>query len=215
MRERSRRRASTPSTSASAGTNRRFPRCSIWCQAGIWIPYAAAIELAPSAICPVIAQQSDQLARRRRGGTRVCGIDFISMARPFLADAADRRKERARRKPHLVNTCIACNQACLDRSVLDEPVSCMVNPRAGREREFPEASRLRIARRFAVVGGGPPGWRAPARLAALGHSVELFEADRASSGVSFGWPVEFRESAISAKPSLFHERIHAAQVVLD
>ena len=77
-----------------------------------------------------------------------------------------------------MNTCIACNQACIDLSLLDAPVSCMVNPRAARELEFPEAPHPNGKRgRFAVVGGGPAGMESARALAALGDSVELFEAD--------------------------------------
>jgi len=101
--------------------------------------------------------------------------DFVSMARPFLADAAIVAKAA---QPQLVDTCIACNQACIDRSLIDAPVSCMVNPRAGREREFPETPVPAVrARRFAVIGGGPAGMEAARGLAALGHRVLLFEAD--------------------------------------
>jgi 2,4-dienoyl-CoA reductase (NADPH2) len=103
-------------------------------------------------------------------------VDFISMARPFLADAAIVAKGR-RGHTHLINTCIACDQACIDRSLADAPVSCMVNPRAGRETE-PSANGApaRAARRFAVVGGGPAGLEAARALAERGHAVELFEA---------------------------------------
>ncbi|MFE4015063.1 FAD-dependent oxidoreductase [Streptomyces sp. NPDC059112] len=103
--------------------------------------------------------------------------DFVSMARPFLADPEIVRKSRLVNGP-AANICIACNEACIDRSLGDEPVSCLVNPRAGRETEFPVPARRRRAGhgRFAVVGGGPAGLEGARALAAFGHRVELFEA---------------------------------------
>jgi 2,4-dienoyl-CoA reductase (NADPH2) len=104
------------------------------------------------------------------------------MARPFLADSQIVAKA-ARNESALVNTCIACNQACIDRSLLDEPVSCMVNPRAGRELSFVENGVAPKRRgRFAVVGGGPAGMESARALAALGHDVELFEAQEELGG---------------------------------
>jgi pyruvate/2-oxoglutarate dehydrogenase complex dihydrolipoamide dehydrogenase (E3) component len=79
-----------------------------------------------------------------------------------------------------VNSCIGCNQACLDRSFTKQPVSCLVNPRAGQELRYP--SRLSALpspsrrRRVAVVGGGPAGLVAAAELAEHGAEVALFEA---------------------------------------
>jgi 2,4-dienoyl-CoA reductase (NADPH2) len=107
--------------------------------------------------------------------------DFVSMARPFLADAAIVEKS-ARGRSDLVNVCIACNQACLDRSIVDEQVSCMVNPRALHEREFPQTCSAGNRRRYAVIGGGPAGLEAARALAALGHHVTLFEADEELGG---------------------------------
>ncbi|MFK4209915.1 FAD-dependent oxidoreductase [Streptomyces sp. NPDC030920] len=103
--------------------------------------------------------------------------DFVSMARPFLADPEIVRKSRLVNGP-AANVCIACNEACIDRSLGDEPVSCLVNPRAGRETEFPVPARRRRTGhgRFAVVGGGPAGLEGARALAAFGHRVELFEA---------------------------------------
>src|SRR5699024_4650292 len=71
-----------------------------------------------------------------------CGqADLVSMARPFLADPHILTTSFAGRA-ELVNTCIGCNEACIDRSFGPEPVSCMVNPRAGRELEFPAGPDL-------------------------------------------------------------------------
>lgn len=104
--------------------------------------------------------------------------DFVSMARPLLADPQIVRKHADPRRPP-VNRCIACNEACIDRSLGHDPVSCLVNPRAGREAEFPgnPAPTAGRGKRFAVVGGGPAGLSAARTLAELGADVELFEAE--------------------------------------
>ncbi|MGH8148952.1 MAG: FAD-dependent oxidoreductase, partial [Steroidobacteraceae bacterium] len=101
--------------------------------------------------------------------------DFVSLARPFLAEPALVAKARAG-KIGRINPCIACNQACIDRSLRDLSVSCMVNPRAGREWEWPEPAAQGARRRFAVIGGGPAGLEAARTLAVAGASVVLYEA---------------------------------------
>ena len=100
--------------------------------------------------------------------------DLVSLARPFLADPEFVAKARAGRAED-INTCIACNQACLDHTFANRLCSCLVNPRAGRETELvvrPAAQR----RRYAVVGAGPAGLAAATTLAERGHEVQLFEA---------------------------------------
>ncbi len=101
--------------------------------------------------------------------------DMVSMARPFLADAAFVNKAAAGR-PDAINTCIACNQACLDFIFTSQPTSCLVNPRAGRELEFDEMPASRGRRRVAVVGAGAAGLACAVTAAQRGHAVELFEA---------------------------------------
>jgi 2,4-dienoyl-CoA reductase (NADPH2) len=102
------------------------------------------------------------------------------MARPFLADPEIVAKARDRRT---INICIACNQACIDRSIFDRRVSCLVNPRAGYELEFDGALRGgAVGSRVAVIGGGPAGMEAARALAATGHVVELFEASERIGG---------------------------------
>lgn len=100
--------------------------------------------------------------------------DLVSMARPLLADPAFVRKAAAGRASS-INTCIACNQACLDHTFSNRIASCLVNPRACHETEIvirPTANKRRIA----VVGAGPAGLAAATTLAERGHAVELFEA---------------------------------------
>jgi 2,4-dienoyl-CoA reductase (NADPH2) len=142
---------------------------------GIWVRYAAAVKAAVGKL-PVIASNRINSLAAADAVLAAGSVDFISMARPFLADAQIVAKA-ARGQTDLVNTCIACNQACIDRSLLDAPVSCMVNPRAGRELDFPERPAApRVVGRFAVIGGGPAGMESARALAELGHRVELFEA---------------------------------------
>jgi len=100
--------------------------------------------------------------------------DLVSMARPLLADPDFAQKVRLG-QPETINTCIACNQACLDRIFTDRTATCLVNPRAGREIEF-EDTHAAIPKRFAVVGGGPAGMSFAINAARRGHHVTLFEA---------------------------------------
>ena len=101
--------------------------------------------------------------------------DMVSMARPFLADSDFVRKAAAGR-PDTINTCIACNQACLDFIFSNRPASCLVNPRAGRELEFLQMPPPAARRRIAVVGGGAAGLACAVTAAERGHQVTLYEA---------------------------------------
>lgn len=107
-------------------------------------------------------------------------VDAVALARPFLADPAIVAKSTSGRFD-LVTTCIGCNQACIDRSLFGRPVSCLVNPRAGRELEFPLVPS-RSSRRVAVVGAGPAGLAAAVDLARRGNDVTVFEARESLGG---------------------------------
>jgi 2,4-dienoyl-CoA reductase (NADPH2) len=100
--------------------------------------------------------------------------DLVSMARPLLADAEFVNKV-ARGRSDLVNVCIACNQACLDHYFTDQVITCLVNPRAGREKEFSDAPAT-VIKRVAVVGAGVAGMAAALEAGRRGHHVTLFEA---------------------------------------
>ncbi|MBJ7480858.1 FAD-dependent oxidoreductase [Rhodococcus erythropolis] len=99
---------------------------------------------------------------------------LISMARPMLADP-DWVNKAERGASDEINTCIACNQACLDHAFVHKQVSCLLNPRAGRETTL-ILSPTRRAKNLAVVGAGPAGLSAALNLAQRGHAVTLFEA---------------------------------------
>jgi 2,4-dienoyl-CoA reductase (NADPH2) len=110
-------------------------------------------------------------------------VDAVALARPFLADPEIVNRSFAGDFA-LVNSCIGCDQACIDRSLVFQEVSCLVNPRAGRETEFP-LGVTNARTRVAVVGGGPAGLAAADDLARRGHAVTLFEG-RSELGGQFG-----------------------------
>jgi 2,4-dienoyl-CoA reductase (NADPH2) len=99
--------------------------------------------------------------------------DMVSMARPFLADENFVRKAQQGRADE-INTCIACNQACLDHTFKRKRATCLVNPRAGYETElnFPLTTHKK---KIAVVGAGPAGLAFSCYASERGHEVHLFE----------------------------------------
>lgn len=105
---------------------------------------------------------------------------MVSMARPFLADPQFLAKAQAN-QAHLINTCIGCNQACLDHVFVGKMTSCLVNPRACHEQEIviePTHAPLKLA----VIGAGPAGLAAATTAAQRGHHVTLFDAQSEIGG---------------------------------
>lgn len=106
--------------------------------------------------------------------------DMISMARPFLADPEWVNKAKADKSDE-INTCIGCNQACLDHVFQRKVASCLVNPRACHETElnyYPTKNKKKLA----VIGAGPAGLAASTIAAQRGHIVTLFDADKEIGG---------------------------------
>ncbi|WP_069773352.1 NADPH-dependent 2,4-dienoyl-CoA reductase [Streptomyces sp. LUP30] len=147
--------------------------------AGTWAVYAQrvkrALRAAGHGTVPVIA--SNRFNRLAQAEQVLAGgdVDLVAMARPFLADPAIVDKSRTGASTS-VDVCIACNEACIDRSFGTERVSCLVNPRAGHEREFPARPYPARRGRYAVIGAGLAGLEAARTLARLGHRVEVYEA---------------------------------------
>lgn len=106
--------------------------------------------------------------------------DMVSMARPFLADPEFVLKAKENRA-HEINTCIACNQACLDHTFQRKVASCLVNPRACHETELnylPAAVKKKVA----VVGAGPAGLAFATVAAQRGHEVHLYDGEKEIGG---------------------------------
>ena len=150
----------------------RVPTIAYPVPRGAWRQAAANVKAAVS--IPVVASNRINTPAMAEDILASGGADMISMARPFLADPHFVKKVREGRADE-INTCIACNQACLDFIFSDRPVSCLVNPRAGRETEFRDTP-TDSPKKVAVVGGGAAGMATAAEAARLGHVVTLFEA---------------------------------------
>ncbi|WP_181433445.1 FAD-dependent oxidoreductase [Curtobacterium sp. MCPF17_031] len=158
---------------------------------GAWIEQAARIaDVVRASDHPEVRVIASNRMTDLRDGEAVLAdgrIDAVALARPFLADAGLVERSLAGRFD-LVNTCIGCNQACLDRSVVGAPVSCLVNPRAAREVQFPLRPTT-APKRVDVVGGGPAGLAAAVDAARRGHDVRLWEASDVLGG-QFGLAAE-------------------------
>lgn len=137
-------------------------------------------KLRPHVRLPLVATNRINMPDVAEAVLAAGGADMVSMARPLLADPQWPNKARAGRA-HAINTCIACNQACLDHVFENKRASCLVNPRACAETEF-VSTCADTPRRVAVVGAGPAGLACATEAAARGHRVVLFEAGDAIGG---------------------------------
>jgi 2,4-dienoyl-CoA reductase (NADPH2) len=150
----------------------RIPTIITQVPRGVWTPWTG--RLRESVDVPVIASNrinTPELAEELvASGT----ADMVSMARPFLADPDFVAKAAAGRADE-INTCIGCNQACLDHTFSNTTASCLVNPRACRETTLVLGPTKRSAT-VAVVGAGPAGLASAVSAAERGFAVTLFEA---------------------------------------
>ncbi|MGE8231887.1 MAG: FAD-dependent oxidoreductase [Stenotrophomonas sp.] len=131
-------------------------------------------KLKPHVGIPLIATNRINMPDVAEGILAGGGADMVSLARPLLADPQWPAKAKAG-KPEAINTCIACNQACLDHVFQQKRASCLVNPRAAHETELvylPTSAPKRVA----VVGAGPAGLACATVAASRGHKVTLFDA---------------------------------------
>ncbi|RKG36990.1 NADPH-dependent 2,4-dienoyl-CoA reductase [Acinetobacter rongchengensis] len=132
--------------------------------------------------------------------------DMVQMARPLLADAFWVNKTATNRVDE-INTCIACNQACLDHSFQNKRASCLVNPRAAHETELVYI-KTKKPKKIAVVGGGVAGMSAATIAAERGHHVTLFEASSEVGG-------QFNLAKVVPGKEEFHETIRYFKVQIE
>lgn len=148
------------------------------------VPNSAFVDIsnliAQHVTIPVVASNRINMPQTAEQILSDTSVQLISMARPMLADP-DWVRKAADDRADEINTCISCNQACLDHAFAHKKVSCLVNPRAGHETTL-LLNPTRRTQRIAVIGAGPAGLSAAVSAAQRGHDVTLFEASEFIDG---------------------------------
>lgn len=155
---------------------------------------------------PVIASNRINMPETAENILALGKADMVQMARPFLADPFWVNKIATQREDE-INTCIACNQACLDHSFRNKRATCLVNPRAGYETELIYVKAKKI-KKIAVVGAGVAGMSAATVAASRGHQVTLFEASAEVGG-------QFNLAKVVPGKEEFHETIRYFKVQIE
>ncbi|WOE32575.1 MULTISPECIES: NADPH-dependent 2,4-dienoyl-CoA reductase [unclassified Acinetobacter] len=169
-----------------------------------FVDYTAAVKRHVS--IPVIASNRINMPDVAEAILASGQADMVSMARPLLADPFWVNKVATHRVAE-INTCIACNQACLDHTFKHQRATCLVNPRAAYETELVYV-KTKKPKRIAVVGAGVAGLSAATVAAQRGHSVTLFEANGEIGG-------QFNLAKMIPGKEEFHETIRYFKVQVD
>lgn len=155
---------------------------------------------------PVIASNRINMPETAEAILAAGKADMVQMARPLLADAFWVNKTATNRVDE-INTCIACNQACLDHTFKNQRATCLVNPRAAYETELVYL-KTKAPKKIAVIGGGVAGMSAATVAASRGHKVTLFEAAQEVGG-------QFNLAKVVPGKEEFHETIRYFKVQIE
>ncbi|WP_291368900.1 NADPH-dependent 2,4-dienoyl-CoA reductase, partial [Acinetobacter sp. UBA5934] len=155
---------------------------------------------------PVIASNRINMPETAEAILAAGKADMVQMARPLLADAFWVSKTATNRVDE-INTCIACNQACLDHTFKNKRATCLVNPRAAYETELVYV-KTKAPKKIAVIGGGVAGMSAATVAASRGHKVTLFEASHEVGG-------QFNLAKVVPGKEEFHETIRYFKVQIE